>query len=45
MSVSDKLGKLYEEIRKITEKSCDNCQEFNCDFCPFECEDDERSEE
>lgn len=24
----------YKEIKGKEQKPCDNCQEFNCDFCP-----------
>lgn len=36
MNVSEKLEKLQKKIDKIKEKFCYNCQEFDCDFCPFE---------
>ena len=42
MRVVDELARLKEQVYKLEEKYCNNCQEFVCDFCR---EMDERSED
>lgn len=41
MRVVDKIEKLKEEIEKLTEKYCEQCQEFTCDYCWARIEGDE----
>lgn len=38
MKAVDRIAELQSEINNLTEKYCENCQEFECDFCPFEVE-------
>ena len=38
MKVADKLIYLHEQIEAITDSFCDNCQEFDCAFCPYDYE-------
>ena len=42
MRVVDLIEETQSSIRELTEKYCENCQEFDCDYCPF---DAERSED
>ena len=42
MKVADKLIYLHEQIEAITDSFCDNCQEFDCAFCPYDYEDGEQ---
>ena len=42
MRVADLIAEMQSEVRELTEKYCENCQECDCDYCPFEVE---RSEE
>ena len=41
MRVVDKIEELKEEIESLTEKYCENCQEFTCDYCWARIEGDE----
>jgi len=41
MKAIEKIEKLEEEIEKLKEKYCDNCQEYDCDFCFAEIEEGE----
>lgn len=36
MSVDEKLALLKTAIARLKEKYCDNCQEYDCDYCRFE---------
>ena len=47
MRVVDELARLKEQVYKLEEKYCNNCQEFVCDFChemDERCEDDEKTD-
>lgn len=33
MKVIERVEKLREELKDITEKYCGNCQEFTCEYC------------
>lgn len=35
MKVIERVEQLRAELKNITEKYCDNCQEFLCEYCPF----------
>ena len=45
MRVVDELARLKEQVYKLEQKYCANCQEYVCDFCheimDERCEDDE----
>ena len=36
MKVIERAEQLRAELQVINEEYCDNCQEFQCDYCPFE---------
>ena len=36
MRVIERVEQLQTELQDITEEYCDNCQEFQCDYCPIE---------
>ena len=38
MNVSNMLAKLNTRISDIEQKYCGNCQEWDCDECPYEME-------
>ena len=38
MSVDEQLSILRAEIEKLETKYCRNCQEWDCDMCPYEME-------
>lgn len=42
MRVVEIIQELEKKVSKLIEKYCENCQERDCDYCPFELE---RSEE
>ncbi len=33
MTASEKIDMLKEQIEKIKEEYCENCQESDCDYC------------
>ena len=41
MSVDEKLALLKTAIVRLKEKYCENCQEYDCDYCRFEVDEDE----
>lgn len=45
MSVDEKIALLETAITKLKVKYCDNCQEYDCDYCHAEVDDAERREE
>ena len=36
MSVDEKIALLETAVAKLKEKYCENCQEYDCDYCRFE---------
>lgn len=45
MSVDEKLALLETAIARLKEKYCDNCQEYDCDYCRFEVDEVSKWEE
>ena len=45
MSVDEKLAFLETAIAELKVKYCENCQEYDCDYCLVEVDDTERREE
>lgn len=45
MTVNEKLALLKTAIARLKAKYCDNCQEYDCDYCRAEVDDEERREE
>ena len=47
MRVVDELARLKEQVYKLEQKYCENCQEYVCDFChemDDRCEGDEKTD-
>lgn len=44
MKVIDKIDNLKKQIDEITDWYCDNCQEWDCSFCPYDYKDGEHHE-
>lgn len=40
MTVSEKLKELKDIIDTLEEKYCENCQQYDCDICPYWMEED-----
>lgn len=40
MTVSEKINELADIIAALEEKYCENCQQYNCDMCPYLMEED-----
>lgn len=38
MRVVEAIQELQNKVIKLTERYCENCQEGDCDYCPFELE-------
>ena len=38
MKVVEKFGELKEQIDKIEDRYCANCQEWDCSLCPYDYE-------
>ena len=36
MTVDRKIGELMMQIEELKETYCDNCQEYDCDYCRAE---------
>lgn len=45
MLVTEKLKLLKDSVEELESKYCENCQEWDCDYCRFELEGTERREE
>ena len=42
MIVAEELAMLKNAIAKIESRYCENCQEWDCDYCRFEIDSTER---
>ena len=40
MTVSEKIDELTDIINALKEKYCENCQQYDCDICPYLMEED-----
>ena len=40
MTVSEKIKELTDIIDALGEKYCENCQQYDCDICPYLMEED-----
>lgn len=38
MRVDEAIQELQSKVIKLIEKYCENCQEYDCDYCPFKVE-------